>query len=185
MKHLHILLFALLALTIGCASEPENKAGDQGSNPAIQSNTQSSQPTQSESMIGDVNFQNGNQTAQPTTPPRPQEPPQNADGVWHYTCPNGCEGGAGSATECSKCGTRLKHNVAYHSNPGATPNSPVIQSPAVNGQPATPKPQSAPQNAAGEWHYACATAGCGGGAGGPGTCPKCGAALKHNTAYHN
>ena len=30
----------------------------------------------------------------PTTPP-PAEPAQNADGVWHYTCPNGCEGGAG------------------------------------------------------------------------------------------
>ncbi|MEZ4934648.1 MAG: hypothetical protein R2788_21285 [Saprospiraceae bacterium] len=23
---------------------------------------------------------------------------------WHYTCPSGCEGGAGSATACAKCG---------------------------------------------------------------------------------
>lgn len=52
---------------------------------------------------------------QPTniTPPTP-EPPQNADGVWHYTCSNGCSGGAGSATACASCGNTLVHNTAYH-----------------------------------------------------------------------
>jgi hypothetical protein len=50
------------------------------------------------------------------TPPvqAPTEPPQNAAGVWHYTCPNGHAGGSGSATPCSECGTTLVHNSDYH-----------------------------------------------------------------------
>jgi len=51
------------------------------------------------------------QVQQPATP----EPAQNAAGVWHYTCPNGHSGGAGSATPCSECGTTLVHNAGYHS----------------------------------------------------------------------
>ncbi len=47
------------------------------------------------------------------TPPTP-EPAQNANGVWHYTCSNGCSGGAGSATACASCGTTLAHNQGYH-----------------------------------------------------------------------
>ncbi len=47
------------------------------------------------------------------TPPK-NEPPQNAAGVWHYTCPSGCAGGGGSATACASCGTTLVHNTAYH-----------------------------------------------------------------------
>lgn len=47
------------------------------------------------------------------TPPK-NEPPQNAAGVWHYTCPSGCAGGGGSAIACSSCGTTLAHNTAYH-----------------------------------------------------------------------
>lgn len=39
---------------------------------------------------------------------------QNSKGVWHYTCNNGCAGGAGSASNCSSCGTTLAHNQAYH-----------------------------------------------------------------------
>ena len=42
------------------------------------------------------------------------EPAQNADGVWHYTCSNGCSGGAGSALACGTCGSTLAHNSAYH-----------------------------------------------------------------------
>ena len=62
-----------------------------------------------------------NQAASPATSPSPTpstpvtpEPAQNAAGVWHYTCPSGCEGGAGSAGNCAKCGTALAHNSAYH-----------------------------------------------------------------------
>lgn len=42
------------------------------------------------------------------------EPAQNARGVWHYTCSNGCVGGAGSAVACSVCGATLAHNTLYH-----------------------------------------------------------------------
>ena len=51
---------------------------------------------------------------QTTQPVAGQEPPQNAAGIWHYTCSNGCEGGAGSAVACAKCGNTLVHNQAYH-----------------------------------------------------------------------
>lgn len=49
--------------------------------------------------------------AQPAATP---EPPQNAAGVWHYTCSNGCAGGAGSAVACATCGSTLAHNTGYH-----------------------------------------------------------------------
>lgn len=51
-----------------------------------------------------------------TTPPAPTtpSPAQNAAGVYHYVCSNGCSGGAGSATACSSCGSMLAHNPAYH-----------------------------------------------------------------------
>ncbi len=51
---------------------------------------------------------------QPANITRQPEPAQNAAGVWHYTCPSGCEGGAGSAVACANCGTTLVHNTAYH-----------------------------------------------------------------------
>ena len=49
-----------------------------------------------------------------TIPPPTAEPAQNAQGVWHYTCANGCAGGAGSATACASCGSTLAHNAVYH-----------------------------------------------------------------------
>ncbi|MCB0522713.1 MAG: hypothetical protein H6577_15395 [Lewinellaceae bacterium] len=117
-------------------------------------------------------------TAAPaTTPPPTQEPPQNAEGVWHYTCPKGCAGGAGTATACASCGTTLAHNQAYHGNANPTA-SPTIT------QPATPAPAQEPaQNAKGVWHYTCSK-GCAGGAGSAIACSKCGSTLAHNAAYH-
>lgn len=54
-------------------------------------------------------------TATPgTSTQKPPEPPQNAAGVWHYTCPGGCPGGGGAASACAKCGKTLAHNTAYH-----------------------------------------------------------------------
>ena len=47
-------------------------------------------------------------------PPVTDHAPQNAKGVWHYTCPKGCPGGAGDASPCSKCGLTLVHNPIYH-----------------------------------------------------------------------
>ncbi len=55
----------------------------------------------------------GAQPAPSITPP-PSDPPQNAAGVWHYICSNGCSGGSGTAGNCSQCGGALAHNAAYH-----------------------------------------------------------------------
>jgi hypothetical protein len=121
------------------------------------------------------------------TPPATPEPAQNAAGVWHYTCPKGCEGGAGSAIACAKCGTTLAHNQAYHgnpanpttaANPAATPPTPT---PGSTTLPA-PTPEPA-QNAKGVWHYTC-PGGCAGGAGSAIACAKCGKTLAHNQTYH-
>jgi len=46
--------------------------------------------------------------------PKPPSPAQNSAGVYHYTCTNGCNGGAGSAAKCKNCGEALAHNKAYH-----------------------------------------------------------------------
>ncbi len=139
------------------------------------------------------------------------EPAQNAAGVWHYTCTNGCAGGAGSALPCASCGTTLVHNTVYHNNNGTTaPTGTVNPSATLNptvagsntnkgsitnpiiqgidppaGAPMTPPKTPEPaQNAAGVWHYTC-SAGCAGGAGSAVACASCGATLVHNTAYHN
>lgn len=103
----------------------------------------------------------------------------NLSNVFHYTCPNNCEGSGGaSAGTCPVCGSEYEHNAAFHSqNSGATPNQPIelgdIQS------------QEAPtQNASGAFHYACTKEGCDGGGSQAGNCPKCGSALAHNPGFH-
>lgn len=110
----------------------------------------------------------------------PAEPPQNAEGVWHFTCPNGCEGGAGAAGPCPKCGATLAHNQSYH-NAGQTTTA---ANPATTTQQTIQPPaQEPPQNASGVWHFTCPN-GCAGGGGAVGPCTKCGATLEHNQAYH-
>lgn len=118
-----------------------------------------------------------------TTPPPTAEPAQNAEGVWHYTCPNGCEGGSGSAVACSNCGTMLVHNKAYHSN-GVQDAQINMQDPQINMGQQTPPPTPEPaQNASGVWHYTCPN-GCDGGAGSASACANCGTQLVHNKSYH-
>ena len=124
-----------------------------------------------------------------TTP----EPPQNAAGVWHYTCANGCAGGAGSAQACAVCGSTLAHNQAYHSATTPTAaSSPIGATTSANNVVTTtpttiPPPVSAPaeppQNASGVWHYTCSN-GCAGGAGSAVACATCGSTLVHNQASH-
>lgn len=105
------------------------------------------------------------------------EPTQNAAGVWHYTCNQGCAGGGGKDDTCATCGGALAHNTAYHANDNiAPPANPIAPS-------ATPPVVEAAQNAAGVWHYTCGN-GCAGGAGVAGTCSTCSGALAHNPAYH-
>ena len=171
MKFLKILLPIILFFAIGCSSDSANVDGTTTTNNA---NTPGTTTT----------------TTSTTTPPASAEPAQNADGVWHYTCPKGCAGGAGSAIGCPNCGTTLAHNTAYHSSGGSTtqPNasagsgSPFANQPTIT----TPPPPTAEpaQNAAGVWHYTCSK-GCAGGAGSAVACSGCGATLSHNSAYHN
>ena len=68
-------------------------------------------------------FHANDQNATPP-PPNPNTPPptpnpaeasgQNANGVWHYTCANGCAGGSATASACSSCGSTLAHNQGFH-----------------------------------------------------------------------
>lgn len=50
-----------------------------------------------------------------TTPTNPSaSPAQNAAGIFHYTCTNGCYGGAATVGKCTSCGSDLAHNTTYH-----------------------------------------------------------------------
>ena len=53
-------------------------------------------------------------TTTPFITPPAAETGKNTAGVWHYNCEKGCEGGSGSAGNCSTCGSTLAHNPAYH-----------------------------------------------------------------------
>lgn len=127
---------------------------------------------------------NNTNTTQTTPPPVNQEPAQNSDGIWHFTCSNGCTGGAGSAENCKTCGTLLVHNASYHNqDPNTTmpqQNIPTPETKIVIPDQNTPEPA---QNATGIWHYTCEK-GCPGGAGTATACVTCGTTLAHNTAYH-
>lgn len=122
------------------------------------------------------------QVPPPSAAPKPanQEPPQNAAGVWHYTCPKGCKGGGGAAAPCAKCGATLAHNAAYH--PAAPAGDPTKTAANPTANPAAQKPEP-PQNKAGVWHYTCPD-GCAGGGGAAAPCAKCGKTLAHNSVYH-
>ena len=132
-------------------------------------------------MLACSNNNDANSGTNTTTPVTPAVPLQNttaAAGLDHYTCPNG-HAGAAAAGNCATCGVALEHNQAYHNNqPAETPN--------ISTTPTTPNTTTAAspaQNAAGEYHYTCPNGHAG--AAGAGSCATCGAALAHNTAYHN
>ena len=63
---------------------------------------------------GPLNVPNNTQTVNQNTNTTAPSPAQNALGVFHYTCSNGCVGGAGEASNCKTCGNVLTHNQAYH-----------------------------------------------------------------------
>lgn len=128
-----------------------------------------------------------------STTPKTPEPAQNAEGVWHYTCPTGCVGGGAAAGPCATCGATLAHNASYH-NAAVSPNPANVTSNTVQTTssgttplqvpPPTQKPPEPAQNAAGVWHYTCPS-GCAGGGGSAAPCGSCGSTLAHNIAYHN
>ncbi|MFZ1516637.1 MAG: hypothetical protein WAT21_14605 [Saprospiraceae bacterium] len=99
---LRMSFLLVVALFVSCKGDGK-KADETQSAPA----TTNSQPAQAApSSQVPSNFT-------PSQGPPPSTP-QNAKGVWHFTCPKGCEGGAGEAVACAKCGTTLTHNQNYH-----------------------------------------------------------------------
>jgi len=188
MTYFRLIIPVILLVFISCADDSKKTSdtndATRTNQPAVQ---QSNEPG---SIVGDINFQEGTNPQPAAQPQRTPEPAQNADGVWHYTCPKGCKGGGGAAAPCASCGTLLAHNQGYHANAG-TPQpqiQPQIQGTAGTSPVITPPSQANPepaQNAAGVWHYTCSK-GCAGGSGDRGaTCAKCGGPLAHNKAYHN
>lgn len=142
-----ILLLAIATMVVACSNSNDNATGNLGPAPSP------IDPTQ-------------------VTPPSPTEQSNmNAAGVFHYTCPNGCAGGAGSEQPCATCGTTLVHNQAYHANTNAAANTPAPQQPAV-------------ASTAGVFHYTCPN-GCAGGAAQAQACATCGTMLAHNQAFHS
>jgi len=180
-----IILALSLAFLFSCGNSPERP------DPILDQNYQ---PTPVQGTTANTGL---------TPPPATAEPAQNASGVWHYTCPSGCAGGAGSAVPCAICGTTLVHNQTYHANNNQPTPTPAITTPTsgnpiklgdgssiapMGGAPTAAAPPAAKtpepaQNAAGVWHYTC-SAGCAGGAGSAVACAGCDATLVHNQTYH-
>ena len=154
-KFLILLVFSSVVSFYGCKDESKEPVTDT--------------PTQQNTDPQPIDF---NKTPSQTT----AQSGQNAQGVYHYTCNNGCAGGAAAAGNCGTCGNKLAHNQAYHSNQNDTTNTadPFNQNTTTT---------NSGQNAAGVWHYTCSN-GCAGGAGAAGNCGSCGNALAHNQAYH-
>ncbi len=186
-----ILTFVMLSIMLTACGGPDtaNNAANSTGDVAV---TPLTTPSTTPATTTDVNAPNAK-----------GEPAQNSVGVWHYTCSNGCEGGAGTAMPCPKCGTTLAHNSAYHSGGAASTTPTIATPPPTLNQPAAnnpfaspaitptapvgntiPKAPEPPQNSQGVWHYTCPK-GCDGGGGSAVACSKCGTTLAHNTAYHN
>jgi hypothetical protein len=178
MKYFNILAILLLSSSLTFYSCNENKESSKTDVPGIDDSKIEAPQTVAVDTLNAT-----------TTPAQPNtttlaEPAQNAAGVWHFTCPKGCTGGAGAAGNCATCGGALAHNQAYHGQTNSMPamNPMTIQAPTTPAT-ATPQQPEPAQNAAGVWHYTCAK-GCAGGAGAPGNCATCGGALAHNQTYH-
>ncbi len=188
MKFLSILTIAALCAISVFSACGNDSAASQGA--AVETPGDQQQPS-ADPMS---NFPDPTATIGTGTPPPAAEPPQNAAGLWHYTCPKGCKGGSGSATPCATCGTTLVHSQAYHGTPStSTTGNPTATAPPPSNTPGAPgqssitmpNPSKAepPQNAAGVWHYTC-PGGCAGGGGSAVACAKCGKMTEHNKSYH-
>lgn len=183
MKYFKNLPIALLFLGLTMFSCKDNTNTEAAENsPVVEEQAITEAPVQTSTTVPNAAANpmstnpmsaNGITQAQP-----PQEPAQNAAGVWHYTCAKGHAGGAGSAVNCKTCGEPLAHNQAYHGNP--TPNTNMMATPTAPVAPPMPEPA---QNAKGVWHYTCSK-GHAGGAGTPSPCATCGTTLAHNAVYH-
>ncbi len=139
MKTLKILLLFVFAITISCKEEKaktvkkdnlttnvkhyvcKNKCEDSGGDiagncPVCNTPYIHNQAFHNSDFLKngplDVPKSVGTQNANTSSPKA--SPAQNAKGVFHYTCNNGCYGGSGTATTCKVCGETLVHNTAFH-----------------------------------------------------------------------
>ena len=78
------------------------------------------QPGMTPANNNPINIGNQQQPAQ-----QQPAPAANSAGVFHYTCNNGCAGGAGTAGVCTTCGQQLAHNQAYHNAPAGNAGVPA------------------------------------------------------------
>ena len=173
---IYLLLITSLIFLGSCSTSESQQEKSYKSNDSAEQ-LEKSITTEPRTVISD-NPQNPIQVAPENT--GTIEAAQNAEGVWHYTCPKGCTGGAGSALPCESCGTTLAHNTAYHAT--STVDNTSLPAPSVQKN-ATPPRQEPAQNPAGIWHYTCPN-GCAGGAGSAMPCAGCGTTLAHNAGYH-
>lgn len=142
MKTFRLLLVLVFAITISCKDKkPEttnteiapkntavkhyicaNKCENSGSDIAGDCPVCNTPYTHNQAFHSDEFLKSGplnvpqNNTSNPNNPNpnTSSSPAQNAAGVFHYTCNNGCNGGAGTPTKCVSCGADLAHNQAYH-----------------------------------------------------------------------
>jgi hypothetical protein len=171
----HFFLFSILALGLfltACGNKAETTTA--GEQPVMSADSAGGAPSVS------------------TEAPTGATATGSATGEAHYKCTKaGCTGTGDAAGKCPVCGGDLAHNPAFHNQaPGSTPQNAVTLDPST-GKPAgatattaTPTPPAA-KNEKGIFHYTCTKAGCDGGGGAAGKCPKCGSDLAHNQAYHN
>lgn len=139
MSSLKILLFVVMALSISCkekkpepvieknkatasvkhyicANKCENSGSDvNGACPVCKNPYLHNDAFHAQDLLknGPLNVPTNIQAPAANTPVGPS-PAQNAKGIYHYTCPKGCYGGAGTQVKCANCQTDLAHNQAYH-----------------------------------------------------------------------
>ncbi|MFZ1256800.1 MAG: hypothetical protein WAR77_10620 [Saprospiraceae bacterium] len=108
-----LLLFAVLSIFVGLNSCKDEKKAE--TTPSTEQAP--AQNPNAGATPADLSAPQGTPPAN-VTPPATATPeaPQNAKGVWHFTCSKGCPGGAGTQSNCAKCNNPLTHNPAYHTN---------------------------------------------------------------------
>ncbi len=177
MKIYIALTIALLPCSVAllsCTNKPDTTT-------ATESTVRPNVPGETQAPAGDPTTQTQQpvQSAQPNAGTPSTTTPSTAAsgnaGIPHFMCTTpGCKGRGDAQGKCPVCGKDLVHNAAYHSQ---------VQG---DGSAAAQAPQTYPaKNAKGVYHWACTKAGCDGGAGEAGKCPKCGSDLAHNQEYHN
>ncbi len=138
MKYFKLFLLSWLIILAACAEEKKplkkntakkvqhyicsNKCKNSGSSAAGVCPTCKTPYTHNQAFHKDDLLKNGPLVepdftgTKTTNTPSTNKPsqPQNSAGIYHYTCKNGCNGGAGSAENCTACGEILEHNTAYH-----------------------------------------------------------------------